>query len=167
MPRAVRLAVAALLCCSACWDSVDQKKDRELETARLLVLASITPTDSTAACVQAETRALSCASQAGLTATYMSTMRSLFVIPTTTATPSALCADLQSSVHYSAHSQAARACTMTCYGDFFSRQACTSGTYGTTMAAFAGCTPYLLASCTDSALVSCINTCLRTGTVLF
>jgi hypothetical protein len=160
-------AILLLAVCLGCWDSADKKKDEELQTQRLLYLASITPADSMAACVQAETRSLACASQAGLTSSYMAAMRSLFVIPTTNADPSALCTDLQSSVQYSAHSQAARACTMTCYGDFFARQACTSGTFGTTLAAFAGCTPYLLTSCTDSALVSCINSCLRTGTVLF
>ena len=76
-----------------------------------------------------------------LTSTYMAAMRSLFVIPTTSADASALCTDLQTSVQYSAHSQAARACTMSCYGDFFARQTCTSGTFGTTLAVYAGCTP--------------------------
>lgn len=156
-----------LLTAGACWDSVDKKKEDQLQLERTVYLAAITPRDSTGTCLLAETQALSCASQAGLTATYMTTMRTVYVISTVTSTPSALCTDLQSSVQYSVHSQAARACHMGCYKEFFARQACTAGTFASTLTVYSGCTPLLITSCTDSLLVTCVNNCMRTGTVIF
>lgn len=158
------LLIAAL---TGCWDTVDTKKERELETQRLLYLAAITPRDATAVCIQTETQALSCATQAGLGSTYMSTMRSVYAISTVTQTASALCTDLANSIQYSIYSQAARACHMNCYREFFARQACTAGTFASTLTVYSGCTPLLLTSCSDSTVVSCVNTCIKTGTVLF
>lgn len=156
-----------------CWDSVDHKKDAELEQQKLVYLSLILTRNAVDHCVQAETAALSCSSAAGLSATYVSTLQTAYSITNSTQTASAICSQLPSSVLFSTSSETAKNCHFDCNKAYFERVQsegrCNASQFPTALTNYAGCLPIVwVTSCAskDAGLHSCLTSCFKTGTVV-
>ena len=158
MKRRWLLSLALLVLIGAC-DSKADEPDLEEERTNFLILLleSAGRADSSTACQTAQTTALSCAGNAGLTATYIASVQSSFGVSVSSPQgASEICTALSGAAFFASMSSGAKVCYFNCTNTFWqtgqNQGSCTGGAY-------AG-----YASSATTTITSCFTNCLSQST---
>ncbi|MCB1325134.1 MAG: hypothetical protein KDK35_07910 [Leptospiraceae bacterium] len=158
MARKLLAGLAVLVLVGACDSKADEPDLEEERTNYLILLLESTGrTNSAAACQTAQTTALSCAGNAGLTAVYIASVQSSFGVSVSSPQgASEICTALSGAAFFAGMSNGAKVCYFDCTNSFWqtgqNQGSCTGGAYVT------------YASGATTTITNCFTACLSRST---